>query len=75
MEVRGEIDDGTDEKEGSEYDLWKVRYVLEGPLWESVFLVPDDVLCVRTTATSWNTGGLHGLLCRTPLFPVLYVPI
>ena len=37
-------------------------YVLEGPLWASVraFLVPDDVLCMRTTAEKWNAAGLYG---------------
>ena len=43
-------------------DMWNVRYVLEFPLGVSVrvFLVPDDVLCVRTTAAQWNTAGLYG---------------
>ena len=33
-----------------------------GPLWESlrVFLVPDDVLYMRTTAAKWNIAGLYG---------------
>ena len=45
----GEIDDGADEKEGSEYDMWNLWFVLEGLLWVSVrvFLVPDDVLCAH----------------------------
>ena len=39
----GETDDETDVKEWNEYDMWNVRYVLEGPLWASVraFLVAD----------------------------------
>ena len=49
-------------KEVDEHDTWNMRYVLEGPLWASVraFLVPDDVLCMRTTAEKWNVTGLYG---------------
>ena len=50
---------GTDEKEGIEYDMWNVRYVLEGSSWVRVFLVPD-VLCMRTTAAEWKRAGLFG---------------
>ena len=44
-----------------EYDMWNVRYV-GGPLWVSarVFLVPDGVLQMRTTAVKWNIAGLYG---------------
>ena len=33
-----------------------------GPPWDSirVFLVPDGVLCMRTTARKWNVAGLCG---------------
>ena len=38
-------------KEVSENDAWNTRYGLEGPLWASAraFLVPVDVICMRTT--------------------------
>ena len=49
-------------KEVGEHDTWNVLRVFEGPLWASVraFLVPDDVLCMRTTAEKWNAAGLYG---------------
>ena len=52
----------TDMKEWNQYDMWNVRHVLEGPLWvpARVFLVPDGVLCMRTTAAKWNIAGLCG---------------
>ena len=60
----GVIVDGADEEEESEYDMWNVRYMMEGPLWASVrvFLVHDDVLCMRTTAAKWQ--GCMGPLPR-----------
>ena len=48
-----------------------MRHVLEGFLWDSVraFLVPDDILCMRTTARKCNVAGLHvRASCRTLLF-------
>ena len=42
-----------------------------GFLWASVraFLVPDDVLHMRTRAVKWNTAGLYGPSCRALLLP------
>ena len=42
--------------------MWNVRHVLEGFLRVSVrvFLLQDDVLCMRTTAVKWSTAGLYG---------------
>ena len=39
-----------------------LRYVIEGPLWVSVlaFLVPGDVLCMRTNTVRWKIAGLYG---------------
>ena len=61
-ESSDDFDYEVEEKTENMYGMWNVRYVLEGPLWVSVriFLVPDDVLCVRTTAAKWNIAGLYG---------------
>ena len=58
-ESSDEPDDGAEEKEESDHDLWNVRYGLEGLLSVAVrvFLVPDVVLCMRTTGRKWN--GLY----------------
>ena len=44
------------EEEMNGYAIGNMRHVLEGLLWESIraFLVPDDVLSMRTTARKWN---------------------
>ena len=49
--------------EASEQVMENLRHVLEGSLWITVraFLVPDDVLCMPTTARKWNV--------RTPFPP------
>ena len=60
MSVGGDIVDATDVKEWNEYDMWNVRHVMEGPLSVRKCLVPDDLLCVRTTAAKSNTAGLYG---------------
>ena len=41
-----------------------------GPPWDSVraFLVPDDVLCMRTTAGKWNVAGLYGPFAELHFF-------
>ena len=48
------------EEEVSECVMGHLRYVFEGPLRVSVreFMVPDDVLNMRTTAVKWNIAGL-----------------
>ena len=50
------------EEELTQYVVGNLRHVLEGPLWVSVraFLVPGDVLCVRTTVEKWNIAGFYG---------------
>ena len=47
-----DIGERADEEEVSEYVVWNMRHVLEGPLWGELvraFLVPEDGLCMRTT--------------------------
>ena len=47
-----------------------MRFVMEGPLWESVraFLVPDDVLCMRSTAGKCNVAGCAGPMPNSVFF-------
>ena len=50
--------------------MWNVRYVMEGPLQVSVraFLLPDDVLCMRSTASKWNSTVVQAF-CLALLYP------
>ena len=64
-DVDGQIDHGVEEKGVSEDDAWNTRFVLEGLFGSAsvrAFSVPDDVLCIRTTARKWNVAGLFGPL-------------
>ena len=50
------------------------RVRVGGPLCVAVrvFLVPDDVLCMRTTAVKWNIAGLYGPFAE-PHFFIIWV--
>ena len=66
-----DIDMRSVEEEVSAHVTWNMRYVMEGPLWVSVraFLVPDDDLCLRTTAGEVQRSWVVRVFYRTLFLP------